>query len=261
MKGEAVAIIPARYGSTRLPGKALLPLAGIPMVMHVVERASRALNVSRVIVATDDERILRSVQNHGGEARMTSPEHTSGTDRVAEVAATLDAEVFVNVQGDEPLIEPSTIDAAIKPLLDDDTGLVQISTTSEPITEVEDVFNPSVVKVVSDAYGDALYFSRSPIPFVRPAEGFTLEEWLGANHVLLSNYRKHSGLYAYRAEFLERFAQIKPSQLETLEALEQLRMLERGFGIRVVPVEHRSIGVDTEQDYERVKRLIEENSL
>lgn len=258
MKGEAVAIIPARYSSTRLPGKPLLPLAGIPLIMHVVERASQAQLVSRVIVATDDERIFESVKTHGGEARMTSPELTSGTDRVAAVAATLDDEYFVNVQGDEPLIAPSTIDAAIKPLLEDDTGLVQVSSTSEPITEVEDVFNPNVVKVVSNSAGFALYFSRSPIPFVRPAAGLSLEESLRANPNLLSNYRKHSGLYAYRAGFLEIFPRIEPSPLELLEALEQLRALENGYDIKIVPVEHRSIGVDTLQDYERVKRLIEE---
>src|SRR6185295_12926641 len=146
VKGEAVAIIPARYSSTRLPGKSLLPLVGIPMIMHVVERATKAQLVSRVIVATDDERIFEAVHKHGGEALMTSPSHTAGTDRVAEVAATLDAEFIVNVQGDEPLIDPSTIDAAIQPLIDDDTGLVMVSSTSEPITEVEDVFSPSVVK-------------------------------------------------------------------------------------------------------------------
>jgi 3-deoxy-manno-octulosonate cytidylyltransferase (CMP-KDO synthetase) len=229
--------------------------------MHVVERASRARHVSRVIVATDDERIVDAVRAHGGEARMTSREHTSGTERVAEVAATLDAEFFVNVQGDEPLIEPSTIDAAIGPLLEDDIDLILVSSTSEPITEIEDVFNPSVVKVVTDSDGFALYFSRSPIPFVRPAEGFTLEESLRADPALLSNYRKHSGLYAYRADYLERLAETQPSPLERLEALEQLRVLENGFDIRIVPVEHRSIGVDTQQDYERVKVLIEEHKL
>jgi 3-deoxy-manno-octulosonate cytidylyltransferase (CMP-KDO synthetase) len=229
------------------------------MIMHVVRRASNAQLVSRVIVATDDERILDAVHRHGGEAQMTSLAHTSGTDRVAEVAATLDAEFIVNVQGDEPLIEPATIDAAIQSLLDDDIGLVMVSSTSEPITEVEDVLSPSVVKVVCDADGYALYFSRSPIPYVRPAEGLSLEDSLRANPDLLSNYRKHSGLYAYTAEFLGRFAEMKPSPLERLEALEQLRALENGFDIRVVEVEHRSIGVDTQQDYERVKRLIEEN--
>jgi len=258
VKGEAVAIIPARYSSTRLPGKPLLPLAGIPLVMHVVERASQARLVSRVIVATDDERILEAVRVHGGEARMTSSNHASGTDRVAEVAAGLDYEFIVNVQGDEPLIDPSTIDAAIEPLLEDDTLLVQVSSTSEPITEVEDVFNPNVVKVVSDTDGFALYFSRSPIPFVRPAAGLSLQESLSADPRLLFHYRKHSGLYAYRAGFLKIFPRIEPSPLEQLEALEQLRALENGYDIRVVPVEHRSVGVDTQQDYERVKRLIEE---
>ena len=231
------------------------------MIMHVVERASRARLVSEVIVATDDERIFEAVHKHGGEARMTSPSHTSGTDRVAEVAATLDADFIVNVQGDEPLIDPSTIDAAIQPLLDDDTGLLMVSSTSEPITEVEDVFNPSVVKVVCEPDGYALYFSRSPIPYVRPADGLTLEESLRANPDLLSNYRKHSGLYAYRAEFLQQFAKMQPSPLERLEALEQLRAIENGFDIRIVEVEHRSIGVDTQQDYKRVKRLIEENKV
>ncbi len=216
MKGEAVAIIPARYSSTRLPGKPLLLLARMPMIMHVVERASRARLVSRVIVATDDERIAEAVE----------------------------------------LIEPSTIDAAIEPLIKDDQ--IQISTTSEPIASVEDLFNPGVVKVVTDARGFALYFSRSPIPYARLAGELTLEESLRADTALLSNYRKHSGLYAYRSGFLRRFARMEPSPLERLEALEQLRAIENGFEIRVVRVEHRSIGVDTPQDYERVKRLIEE---
>ena len=224
--------------------------------MHVVERASRACLVSRVIVATDDERIAEAVEAHGGESRMTSPNLTSGTDRVAEVAAQLDSEFIVNVQGDEPLIEPSTIDAAIEPLIKDQQ--IQISTTSEPIDSVEDLFNPGVVKVVSDARGFALYFSRSPIPYARLAGGLTLEDLLRADPALLSNYRKHSGLYAYRAGFLRQFARMEPSPLERLEALEQLRAIENGFEIRVVRVEHRSIGVDTRQDYERVKRLIEE---
>ena len=227
------------------------------MIMHVVDRASRARLVSRVIVATDDERIAEAVATHGGEARMTSADLASGTDRVAEVSAQLDSEIVVNVQGDEPLIDPDTIDAAIAPLVED--SKIQISTTSEPITTVEDVFSPSVVKVVTDARGFALYFSRSPIPYFRLAGDATLEESLRADPALLSAYRKHSGLYAYRADFLRQFAKMKPSLLERLEALEQLRAIENGFKIRVVNVKHRSIGVDTEQDYQRVKRLIEEN--
>ncbi len=227
------------------------------MIMHVVERSSRARLISRVIVATDDERIVETVVTHGGEAVMTSSGLASGTDRVAEVAALLDAEFIVNVQGDEPLIEPSTIDAAIAPLIEDDR--IQVCTTSEPITTVEDVFSPSVVKVVADSHGFALYFSRSPIPYFRLAVEMTLEASLRADTSLLSNFRKHSGVYAYRAGFLRQFAQMEPSPLERLEALEQLRALENGFGIRVVGVEHRSIGVDTLQDYKRVRRLMEEN--
>ena len=225
--------------------------------MHTVERASRARLVSRVIVATDDERVAAAVLSFGGEARLTSPTAASGTDRVAEVAALLDFEIIVNVQGDEPLIDPSTIDAAIEPLIEDQS--IHMSTTSEPIAAVDDVFNPGVVKVVSDLRGFALYFSRSPIPHIRPSSALTLEESLRADERLLSNYRKHSGLYAYRSAFLQRFAEMEPSTLERLEALEQLRVLENGYSIRVVKVEHRSIGVDTRQDYERVKRLIEEN--
>jgi 3-deoxy-manno-octulosonate cytidylyltransferase (CMP-KDO synthetase) len=225
--------------------------------MHVVERARGARLVSRVIVATDDQRILEAVRSHGGEARLTSPDAQSGTDRVAEVAATLDAEFIVNVQGDEPLIEAATIDAAVEPLLKDSE--IQISTTSEPIHSIEDVFNPNVVKVATDAQGFALYFSRSPVPYVRVAPGLTLEQTLRRDQTLLSNYRKHSGLYAYRSRFLQQFARMEQSVLERLESLEQLRALENGFRIRVVKVDHASIGVDTEQDYERVKRFIEEN--
>jgi 3-deoxy-manno-octulosonate cytidylyltransferase (CMP-KDO synthetase) len=229
------------------------------MIMHVVERAARAQFVSRVIVATDDERIFNAVTAHGIEARMTSPDCASGTDRIAEVAAALDARIIVNVQGDEPTIEPATIDAAIAPLITD--SQLHISTTSEPIIDVEDVFNPSVVKVVTDASGFALYFSRSPVPHIRHAPGLSLEQALRMDASLLHHYRKHSGLYAYRGEFLQAFARMRPSALERLEQLEQLRALENGTRIRVVPVEHRSIGVDTEQDYERVKRMIEENPL
>ena len=225
--------------------------------MHTVEKASRARLVSRVIVATDDERVAAAVLSLGGEARLTSVTAASGTDRVAEVAALLDFEIIVNVQGDEPLIDPSTIDAAIEPLIED--AGIHMSTTSEPITAVDDVFNPGVVKVVSDSRGFALYFSRSPIPHIRPSLALTLEESLRADERLLSNYRKHSGLYAYRRDFLQHFAKMEPSVLERLEALEQMRALENGYPIRVVKVEHRSIGVDTRQDYERVKRSIEEN--
>ena len=228
------------------------------MIMHVVERARKARLVSRVIVATDDFRIAEAVQSAGGEAKLTSADASSGTDRVAEVAGELDCDIIANIQGDEPLIDPSTIDAAIQPLLDDPA--LQISTTSEPIIDIEDVFNPNVVKVVTDMKGFALYFSRSPIPYIRSATGTGLEQRVSMNPDLISKYRKHSGLYVYRKSFLKLLTGIEPSSLELLESLEQLRALENGFKIRVVAVDHRSIGVDTIEDYEKVKRIIEESN-
>ncbi len=226
--------------------------------MHVAERASRATLVSRVIVATDDQRILDAVESHGGEARMTSADARSGTDRIAEVARSLPDPIIVNVQGDEPLIDPVTIDRAIESLMENTEA--HISTTSEPIESVEDLFNPAVVKVVTDARGYALYFSRSPVPYVRPAPGLGFEEYLRRDAELLKQFRKHSGLYVYRSDFLQQFARMEPSALERLESLEQLRALENGFRICVVAVSHRSIGVDTEQDYQKVKKVIEEFS-
>jgi 3-deoxy-manno-octulosonate cytidylyltransferase (CMP-KDO synthetase) len=258
VKGKAIAIIPARFNSTRLPGKPLLPLNEIPLIVHVVNRAKAAQLVSRVIVATDDQRICDAVRQHGGEALMTSAEAQSGTDRIAEVAAGLEEELIVNVQGDEPLIEPATIDAAIAPLLE--ANGIQISTTSEPITSLADIFNPAVVKVVTDKDGFALYFSRSPIPYIRSGAGESLAQLLEKESSLFSQYRKHSGLYAYRNDFLQKFAQMPPSSLERLESLEQLRALENGYRIRVVRVAHRSTGVDTEQDYQQVKRILEEKN-
>jgi 3-deoxy-manno-octulosonate cytidylyltransferase (CMP-KDO synthetase) len=224
------------------------------MVVHVMRRASCARLVSRVIVATDDERIAEAVVRHGGQAQLTSSSARSGTDRVAEVAASFDPQqIIVNVQGDEPLIEPLAIDAAIEPLLEDPQ--LQMSTASEPILSVEDVFDPNVVKVVTDLRGFALYFSRSPVPHIRSGPG--LEESLRRDPGLLSRYRKHSGLYAYRNRSLQELAAMEQSPLERLELLEQLRALENGLAIRVVAVEHSSIGVDTERDYQRVKALME----
>jgi 3-deoxy-manno-octulosonate cytidylyltransferase (CMP-KDO synthetase) len=254
VKAGAVAIIPARYASSRLPGKPLLEIAGIPMVVHVMRRACCARLVSRVIVATDDERVAEAVMRHGGQAQLTSPEARSGTDRVAEVAASFDPQqIIVNLQGDEPLIDPVTIDAAIEPLLEDPQ--LQMSTTSEPIVRAEDIFDPNVVKVVTDLRGFALYFSRSPVPHIRSGQG--LQEALRRDPGLLSCYRKHSGLYAYRNRWLQELAAMEQSPLERLESLEQLRALENGLAIRVVAVDHSSIGVDTERDYQRVKALME----
>lgn len=256
MKGAAVAIIPARYGSARLPGKPLLPLAGIPMIVHVLRRALSASQVSRAVVATDDKRIFDAVAQYGGEAVLTSGSARSGSDRVAEAAAGIDAEIIVNVQGDEPLIEPGTIDAAVKSL---SLGQADMSTTSEPITSPAEVLNPNVVKVVTDSRGLALYFSRSPMPYIRTADGVPLDVALQRDPSLLAHYRKHSGLYCYRRNALMQLAKMETSPLERLEGLEQLRALESGYRIKVVRVNHRSIGVDTEQDYRRVREILEEN--
>jgi 3-deoxy-manno-octulosonate cytidylyltransferase (CMP-KDO synthetase) len=241
-------VIPARYASTRLPGKPLIDLCGQPMIRRVYERAAAAAGVSRIVVATDDARIAAVVRDFGGEAVMTSPDHPTGTDRLAEVALMLDADIVVNVQGDEPLIAPEAIEAAVAPLRADSTLLM--ATACEPLADAADVLNPNVVKVVRNARGDALYFSRCPIPY-RRAEPLAL----GAD-IAAGVWWKHTGLYAYRREFLIRFAQSPPCPLERLESLEQLRALHMGVAIRVVETFHASPGVDTPEDVERVRRTL-----
>lgn len=256
---NVVAVIPARYASTRLPGKLLLEIGGIPLVVHTLNQVRKALSVTRIVVAADDERIASAVRFHGGEAIMTAKTHQSGSDRIAEVAEKHLAagSIVVNVQGDEPLIPPSTIDAAVAAVLSDTT--VDIATTSEPINEIEDVLSPHVVKVVVDRNGNALYFSRSPIPFPRDSVDHfgSLELALESDSTLLRVFRKHTGLYAYRREYLLEFSRMERSALERLEMLEQLRALENGARIRIVEVSESSIGVDTAADLERVRALIE----
>ncbi|HTK38740.1 MAG TPA: 3-deoxy-manno-octulosonate cytidylyltransferase, partial [Pyrinomonadaceae bacterium] len=210
-----IAIIPARYASTRLEGKLLLPVAGKPLILHTLDQAMRAKTVSRVIVATDDDRIMQVVQDSRNEAVLTSPENRSGSDRIAEVAASLpDRSIIVNVQGDEPLIAPETIDAAVECLLDHDAA--DMSTTCEIIRNYEDVLNPNVVKVVTDGRGYAVYFSRSPIPFPRDAVSKygSIAAALSAEPELASRFRKHTGLYVYRRNFLLRFAKMEQTALE-----------------------------------------------
>ncbi len=227
------------------------------MILRVVNRARLCTLIGRVIVATDDRRVLRTVIEAGGEAIMTSPDHRTGTDRLAEIAVHLDAEIIVNVQGDEPLIEPETIESAIAPLLTDPS--IVMSTTCEPIESADDVLNPNIVKVVTDKDGFALYFSRNPIPFPRTAVSLhgTIEAALRTQSDLLKLYSKHTGLYVYRRKFLLHFSKLASSVAEQTEALEQLRALEHGYRIKVVRVNHRSIGVDTPEDLECVRRMIE----
>ncbi len=250
------AIIPARYGSSRLPGKPLLEIAGKPMILHVVERTKAVRSITRIIVATDDERIFQVVTAAGAEAMMTSSAHPTGTDRLAEVAAQIDAEIIVNVQGDEPFIAPATIEAALQPLLDDCS--VVMATTCEPILSAADLLNPNVVKVVMDRSGFALYFSRQPLPFPR-AEVLThgsLAAALQAQPELLDRFAKHTGMYVYRRAFLLEYARLAPTPLEQNEALEQLRALEHGYRIKVVKAAHRSLGIDTPADLVAAQNLM-----
>jgi 3-deoxy-manno-octulosonate cytidylyltransferase (CMP-KDO synthetase) len=259
-----IAIIPARFSSSRLPGKALLEIAGKPMICWVVERSLAARTVSRVIVATDDRRIFDCVRSSGFDAVMTRPDHMSGTDRIAEVAETLsDAEIIVNVQGDEPMIWPETIDRAVEAMSGSGEGKVDkcepdMATTWEPMDSAADVLNPDVVKIVCDDSGRALYFSRSPVPFPREAvrEHGTLELALENDPGLIRSFRKHTGLYVYKRDVLLKFTSWPQSQLECEESLEQLRALEHGLVIQAVEAGGRSIAVDTLPDLERVKKLI-----
>lgn len=257
---NVIAIIPARYESTRLPGKLLLPIGGRPLILYTLDRARAAANVSRVIVATEDERIREVVCREGGEAVLTSPEHASGSDRIAEVATRLpEGSIIVNVQGDEPLISPRTIERAVDAILED--GSIDIATTSEAIDDVRDVLDPNVVKVVTGTNGVALYFSRSPMPYPRTAAQRygSLDDALNREPQLLRSFRKHTGLYAYRREYLMEFTRLQRTPLEELEMLEQLRALENGARIKVVEVEESSIGVDTAEDLERVRQIVESN--
>ena len=249
-----VGIIPARYGSTRLPGKPLSDIHGKTLIERVYDRARAARSLDRVLVATDDERIASAVRAFGGEAALTSERHRSGTDRLAEAVGSLEAEIVVNVQGDEPLLDPEGIDAAVDALIAD-TG-APISTVSVPIGSVEEMLLPSVVKVVTDWNGNALYFSRALIPHTRLADSAAARECAAAT-VDRGLARKHVGLYAYRREALLRFASLPPAPLEEAEGLEQLRALHHGMRIRVVPMDGESgLAVDTPEDLERVRALL-----
>jgi 3-deoxy-manno-octulosonate cytidylyltransferase (CMP-KDO synthetase) len=246
----SVAVIPARYASTRFPGKPLAEIAGRPMIEHVYRRAADAPGIDAVVVATDDERVASAVERFGGIARMTGSHHRTGMDRIAEVARDLHCSIVVNVQGDEPLVDPSAISLMIDALRGD--ADLQMATLRTPIRLEEDYASPHVVKVVVGGNGDALYFSRAPIPFHRGGPPADLPRQGG-----IYAY-KHLGLYAYRREFLIRLAALPQTALEQAESLEQLRALEHGHRIRAVETEHDSIGVDTPADLERVRQTIAE---
>ncbi len=252
---KAVAVIPARYSSTRLPGKPLLEIAGKPLIVWVAERARAASTISRTIVATDDPRIVDAVNAAGFDAVITRADHATGTDRIAEVAHNLRADIIVNVQGDEPLIDPVTIDRAVNALIDDPDA--QISTTWEQIMDADDVSNPSVVKVTFDDHGYATNFARNPIKLNNQAvEKDGLIEGSPDASGLLFDFKKHTGLYAYRRDFLLQFARWPQTENEQRESLEQLRALDRGVKIKVVEAASPSIGVDTMGDLERVRAIV-----
>ncbi len=251
-RNKIIAVIPARYGSTRFPGKSLAFIKDKPMIQWVYERTRLSRLVTRIIVATDDERIRKAVLDFGGEAVMTSVDHRTGTDRIAEVVRAIDCEIVVNVQGDEPLVHPDMIDEAVAPL--DKDPSIPMGTVCRKIEDRCEAFDPNVVKVVIDKEGFALYFSRSPIPWDR-------DSWSGIrslNDLSLSGFMyKHIGLYAYQRDFLLTYARMPQTPLEAVEKLEQLRALESGYRIKTVVTEHESFGVDIPGDLGKILQRLE----
>ncbi len=261
---EAIGIIPARYGSTRLDGKVLAPIAGKPMIQHVWEQAKKVKILDDLIIAADDERIIDVVKKFGGKAIFTAKEHRSGTDRLTEIANPLEVKVVVNIQADEPMIDPSMVDGVVRTLLDDEE--LVMATVAKKITAESELTDPNVVKVIVDKNGFAIYFSRAPIPYVRESEptssGHSLMFGVGSlfhspKYKISDATYKHIGMYAYTKDFLFTFTNMPTSSLEKIEKLEQLRVLENGYKIKILETTHDSIGVDTPEDLERVKKILE----
>lgn len=235
-----IGVIPARYGSTRLPAKALAMIHGKPMIQHVYERCLKSKQLSEVLVATDDKRIFDAVINFGGNVVMTSKSHKSGTDRIGEAVKNIKCDIVVNIQGDEPMIDPKNIDKAVDPLIRDKN--INVSTLCFRISDIKEIYNPNVVKLVFGSNNNALYFSRSVIPFNRDNNK--------------TEYFKHIGLYVYRKDYLLKLIKMKPSKLELTEKLEQLRVLESGEKIKVVETKIDSHSVDIQADLRKIKKLI-----
>ena len=241
------AVIPARFAATRLPGKPLVTLVGKPMIQRVWERVKLAKKITKVVVATEDERIRAAVQAFGGEAVMTRSDHRSGTARIAEVAAGSAADIYINVQGDEPLVAPEAVDALVDTITED--ANVHLATLAVPLTNPSDIMDTHIVKVVLDFEGDALYFSRAPIPWVRDT-----------GNAVHARHLKHLGLYAYRRDALLDYDTLPPGDLERVEQLEQLRWLENGYKMRVAETEFDSVSVDVPDDVPRVEELIRKSA-
>ena len=241
---KAIGVIPARYGATRFEGKLLQDLCGKPVIQHVYERAKKARGLNDLVIAADDERILKAVQKFGGKVVMTSKSHTTGTDRLAEVVNAMDVDVVVNIQGDEPLIHPFVIDDLVREMMADPT--LVMATVVKKSHSVEEFKSRDVVKAVVNEKGEALYFSRSPIPTLLTPSGDPE-----------SYFYKHIGIYAYNKDFLFTFKKLPPSSLEKNERLEQLRALEHGYRIRVIETKFETVGVDTPEDLELARTLFE----
>ncbi len=258
---RALGVIPARFASTRFPGKPLAPLGGRTLLERVWRRASEARRIERLVVATDDERIAEACRSFGAEALMTSPDHASGTDRVAEIALRLDRffGVLVNIQGDEPFVTPTCLDRLVDAF--DVERPPEMATLAEPLADAGELFDPNVVKVVTALDGRALYFSRAPIPYHRGSAtrlAADFREALSERPGGLSGYRKHQGIYAYRRETLLALTRLRPSPLEREEGLEQLRALQAGLAIRVLDSDFHSVAVDTPEDLARAASLLAE---
>ena len=244
---KIIGIIPARYASTRLPGKPLVDIAGKTMIQRVYEQASKAKSLSKVVIATDDERIADEVKRFGGEYVFTAPHHQSGTDRCAEVMEQLpDFDIVINIQGDEPFIEPAQIDLLASCFIEEK---VQLATLIKPIQSQESIYNPNSPKVVIDINGRAMYFSRSPIPFIRNGEPGVWAE----KH----QFYKHIGIYGYRTESLKAITKLPPSSLEIAESLEQLRWIENGFYIQTKVTDLETVAIDTPEDLLKLNKLLE----
>lgn len=249
---HAVAVVPARYDSQRFPGKVLADIGGDPLIQWVYERAARAQRVDRAFVATDSEKVEAACRAFTKDVWLSRAPHASGTDRVAEIAREVDAEIFVNVQTDEPMMDPDLVDALID-LLDGER--IDFASAVAPIHEMRDFLDPNVVKVVSDARGDALYFSRAPIPWPRGERLAPDAPWPPGLRAF-----KHIGIYAYRRDALLNLAALPRSEAEVAESLEQLRVLDRGWKMRILEWDYKGIGVDTESDLERIRNHIKQQS-
>ena len=249
MKIRTLGVIPSRYGAQRFPGKPLATIAGKTLIQRVYEQAAKAKRLDKVIVATDDTRILEAVEGFGGDAMLTSPDCATGTDRVAEVARAYECDLVLNIQGDEPLMRPEMIDQLVDGMQADPKCVM--GTLARKLEAAANLDNPNVVKVALAQNGNALYFSRSRVPFVREARTGDPQEWLK-----LAKFYKHLGIYAFRREFLLKFVQLPQSELEKTEMLEQLRALENGFSIKVLVTPHDSIGVDRPEDVILVEEIL-----